>query len=120
MSRLVFFLSAFAGLMLAGCTPAPDEQQRALDQAEYQARLAAEPPPPPPAAVDASACDPVQAKWLVGKKATQAELEQVRSDAGARTVRTLKPGEGVTMEFDATRLNVELDEAGVVASVRCG
>ncbi|HZF99194.1 MAG TPA: I78 family peptidase inhibitor [Pseudoxanthomonas sp.] len=120
MSRLVFFLAAFAGLALAGCAPAPDEQQRALDQAEHQARLAAEPPPPPPVAVDASACDPVQAKWLGGKKATQAELEQARSDAGARTVRTLKPGQVVTMEFDATRLNVELDEAGVVASVRCG
>jgi hypothetical protein len=122
MSRLVFLLAATVGLAMAGCAPAPDEQQRALEQAEARADLAAQPPPTPPpaAAVDASACDPVQAQWLVGTTPTDAEMEQARGDAGAQSVRSLKPGQVVTMEFNATRLNVELDEAGAVASVRCG
>lgn len=122
MSRLIFSLVAMGSLALAACAPTPDEQQQALDQAEQRAQLAAQPAPaaPPPTAVDAAACDAVQAQWLVGKIPTEAEVEQARTDAGAQSVRSLKPGQMVTMEFNATRLNLDVDDTGAVVGARCG
>jgi hypothetical protein len=35
-------------------------------------------------------------------------------------VRSLKPGDAATMDFNPNRLNVILDEKGVVGSVNCG
>ncbi len=123
MPRLVPVLALAAAFSLAACSPAPDEQQLARDQADQRAEeatLAAEPAPLEAPAVNASACDPVQAQWLVGTTPTDAQVEQARTEAGAETVRTLKPNEAVTLEFNDTRLNLEVDEAGVVQSVRCG
>lgn len=122
MSRLILAVVAMGSLALGACAPAPDEQQQALEQAEQRADIAAQPAPAPPAAaaVDAAACDPVQAQWLVGKTPTEADIEQARTDTGAQSVRSLKPGQVVTMEFDATRLNLDVDGAGAVVSVRCG
>ena len=87
--------------------------------AEERAEAAAQPAPPtpPPAA---TACDDSQAQWAVGKKVTEAEVEQARKDSGAETARTLKPDQMVTMEFNANRLNLDLDDSGTVTAVRCG
>jgi len=76
------------------------------------------PEAPPPA--DATACDATQAQWLVGKTPGQADADQARTDARATSVRLLKPDQPVSMEFNAARLNIELDEKGMVVSVRCG
>jgi hypothetical protein len=40
--------------------------------------------------------------------------------AGAQRFRWLRPGEVVTMEYDASRLNLEVDATGKVIRVRCG
>jgi len=120
MSRFLPCLAFAATLTLAACTAAPDEQQLARDQAVERAQQAAQPQPVGAPAVDAAACDPVQAQWLVGTTPSEAEIEQARTDAGAQSVRSLRPNEVVTMEFNDTRLNLEVDEAGVVQSVRCG
>lgn len=119
MSRSTLPCSVLMTLVLAACAPTPDEQQQAVDQAEQRAIADAQ-PAAEPAAVDAGGCDPVQAQWLVGKVPTEAEMEQARTDTGAKISRTLKPGEVVTMEFNASRLNVDVDEAGIAVSVRCG
>ncbi len=123
MPRLHPALTLAASCTLAACSPAPDEQQLALDQAEQraeQAAQAAQSAPLQAPAMNAAACDPVQAQWLVGTTPTDAEMEQARTDAGAQSLRRLRPNEMVTMEFNDTRLNLEVDEAGVVQSVRCG
>ncbi|WCE05938.1 I78 family peptidase inhibitor [Pseudoxanthomonas sp. JBR18] len=113
MSLLVLGLSACSG-------PQPDEQQRAVAQSEQRAEAAAtatgEQAPP----ADASACDATQAQWLVGKTPTQADLDQAKQDTGAESVRVLKPNQVVTMEFNAARLNVEVDDKGAASAVRCG
>lgn len=119
MSRLVIPL--LLALSLAACAPDPDEQTAAAERSQAAAEAAAQPTAtnaPPP--VSEGACDDVQAQWLVGKTATEADLEQARKDAKAETVRQLKPGQPVTMEFNAARLNAELDEKGAVTAVRCG
>ena len=40
--------------------------------------------------------------------------------AARETARTLKPDQAVTMEFNANRLNLDLDDAGAVTAIRCG
>ena len=119
MSRLLLPAAALLTLCLAACTPKPDEQEQALAQSEERAEEAAQPAPPAPPAV-ATACDDSQAQWAVGKKVTEAEVEPARKDSGADAVRTLKPTQAVTMEVNANRLTLDLDEAGAVTAIRCG
>lgn len=120
MPRLTCLLATALLLAACGAPPPPDEQQQAAAQAQAEtlADAKAAPDTAPPA--NATACNDNQAQWLVGKVPAQADLEQARKDTGAARVRTLTPGQPVTLEFDAARLNVELDGNGAVASVRCG
>jgi len=112
---------AVLALSLAACgAPAPDEQEQALADAQHAAEADAQPATTEPAPAPAEACDALQAQWTVGKTLSAEELEQARKDAGAQSVRSIAPGQVMTMEFRADRLNVELDEQGVVVSVRCG
>lgn len=119
MSRFLMPCVALLTLALAACAPTPDEQEQATAQSEQRAEEAAQPAPPEPATA-AAACDDSQAQWAIGKKATDADVEQARKDSGAQTARTLKPGQAVTMEFNANRLNLDLDAAGLVTAIRCG
>ncbi|MEJ1097394.1 MULTISPECIES: I78 family peptidase inhibitor [unclassified Pseudoxanthomonas] len=121
MTRLV--LPLLLALSLAACAPDRDEQTEATERSQAAANAAAQPvadaaTAPPP--VSEGGCDDVQAQWLVGKPATDADVEQARKDAKATLVRQLKPGQAVTLEFNESRLNVELDAKGVVTAVRCG
>lgn len=111
--------------MLAALTacgkPQLDEQeavsakaQQAAEQASAPAPAAAPEPPP------IGSCDATQVQSLVGQALTDAVSEQARSDAGAKSVRVLKPGQMVSMEFNGERLNLEVDAKNVIASVRCG
>ena len=120
MSRLLPPAVALLTLCLAACAPKPDEQEQAVAQSEERAEEVAQPAPPPPAPPAATACDDSQAQWAVGKKVTDADVEQARKDSGAQIARTLKPGQMVTMEFNANRLNLDLDDTGAVTAIRCG
>jgi hypothetical protein len=70
-------------------------------------------PPADPAAADT--CNMAQYAVLVGKPATDPAVP-----AASATVRIIKPGDQVTMDFNAARLNIELDAAGNITGVRCG
>ena len=76
-----------------------------------------EPMAPP---LPAAACDAGKAQWAVGNALDEVLLERARVDAGAAAVRSLKPGQMVTMEINAERLNVDVDADGNVTGVRCG
>jgi hypothetical protein len=106
-------------LLLGACTgPAAEEQDEALDQAQQVAAAAAtaESATPPPV----GSCDASQVQGLVGQTWSEAMLEPAKADAGASDARVLKPNQPVTMEFIGERLNIEIDEKGVVSGVRCG
>ena len=115
--RLINILAL--SLLLGACAPTPDEQELAVTQSEQRAEAAAQPAPPEPA-VPVGSCDDSQAQWAIGKTVGEADVEQARKDSGAKTARTLKPGQVVTMEFNADRLNLDLDDTGAVTAVRCG
>ena len=57
---------------------------------------------------------------LVGQPYSDAIGAQAQQDASARQLRVLKPDDMTTMEFVGERLNIEVDEKGVVTGLRCG
>lgn len=65
-------------------------------------------------------CNAAKAQPLVGK----ARSAKLGADAlrlsGAGTLRWLRPGDIVTMEYREDRLNIELDAKGLVKAIRCG
>lgn len=85
-------------------------------------RMADEPPPRRMPGSDATLanCDPDAARSAIGKLATVEVVEQARAAAGANVVRTLKPGQMVTMEYHASRLTLRVDDANVIVDVNCG
>ncbi len=108
-------------LTLAACSPAPDEQTAATEQSQAAAAEAATPPTDAaPADALTGSCDDTQAQWIIGKTPEEKDIEQARTDSKSQLVRSLKPGDAATMEFNPSRLNVILDEKGVATSVNCG
>jgi ABC-type enterochelin transport system substrate-binding protein len=67
-----------------------------------------------------SRCNAAPAQFAVGRNADAALENEVRTRTGAKTVRVLKPNQIVTMEFNAERLNLSVDDAGRVTRVACG
>ena len=68
----------------------------------------------------ASSCDSSGLDSLVGKNADTALVEQAQRKSGAETARVLRPHQPVTMEYNSRRLNIDVDEAGVVKQFSCG
>lgn len=68
----------------------------------------------------AGQCNADAAQGHVGHAATAEMIEAARKDAGADSVRTLKPGQAVTMEYLAGRLNLYLDANGKIERIGCG
>ena len=52
---------------------------------------------------------------LVGKN-----VADIDTAALGENVRVLKPGDAATMDFNAQRINIKTDDAGVVTEVTCG
>lgn len=77
----------------------------------------ASPPAPPPAA---SQCNAQPAQFAVGQSSTSSVMESARVRSGAQMARILRPGQIITKEFDAQRLNLEVDANGRILAVRCG
>jgi hypothetical protein len=82
--------------------------------------------PPPPADVTTTTttapatCDAAAAGFAMGQAYSESLAEDVRRRTGARTVRSLRPGQAVTLEYNAERINLDLDLAGRVTRARCG
>jgi len=124
-TRMLLPLAMLAALSACSAGNPPDddgaEQEQALTAAQQAAESAAT--PPPAGTVDAApptACDATQVQGLVGQALEEGTTEQARTDAGAKSVRVLNPGDMVTMEFDSERLSIEVDAAGKITSLRCG
>jgi hypothetical protein len=73
-----------------------------------------------PSGTSAQVCDADKAESAVGQRSNSGLVEQYRKLAGAKTARALRPHAVMTLEYDATRLNLRLDDNDVVISVNCG
>ncbi len=100
-----FFAALFATTLIAGCA-AP----------ERAAPIDVRPVIPPPG----GRCDAGPAQSAVGQSSTARNVESARVAAGARMARILRPGQMVTKEYDAERLNLDVDAKGHILAARCG
>lgn len=57
---------------------------------------------------------------IVGAPLTEVLLADIRARLGSKPLRIIRPGEMVTMDFSADRLNIDVDNVGRVQRVRCG
>ena len=78
------------------------------------------PEPAPAAPAPVAECNAQPAQFAVGQNSTAAVMESARARSGAHMARILRPGQMVTKEFNAQRLNLEVDAAGRIVAVRCG
>jgi hypothetical protein len=69
---------------------------------------------------DVMDCDASKAEWMIGQQPTAELLARGAADAGAQVSRYIRHDEMVTMEYHPSRLNVDLDEDGLIRAVRCG
>ena len=65
-------------------------------------------------------CDADKARGIVGQAFTAESAEAARLAATARTLRLVRPGMAVTMDYRGDRLTIDVDERDVVTSLRCG
>ena len=65
-------------------------------------------------------CNAAKAQPLVGRARSPELAAEALGLTGAGTLRWLRPGDIVTMEYREDRLNIELDSNGRVKAVRCG
>ena len=115
MSRLVLTFALLVSL--AACaTPEGDTTGATPSEPAAADPAPTVPAPTPPQA----ACDADAARGVVGQVATADVVEKARLAAGAQLVRTLKPGQVVTMEYHNSRLNLDVNAGNVITNVRCG
>jgi len=65
-------------------------------------------------------CDAAPAQRLIGRAATAELGAEALRLTSARTIRWIRPGDMVTMDFRPDRLNIDLDGQGRVSGLRCG
>lgn len=121
-----------AGLVVAAlcaCAPAGHTVADDTDSARVPSELQPVMPAPHPVPTDdptateedrMDGCNADAARKFIGQIATADVIEQARKAAGAALARTLQPGQVVTMEYHPSRLNIDVDDANVVANLRCG
>ena len=73
-------------------------------------------------AADASGgtCNAEPAQSHVGKPATDANVEAAFTASGAKTMRSIKPGQAVTMDYREDRVNIHQDASGNIERISCG
>ncbi|SDO51075.1 Peptidase inhibitor I78 family protein [Halomonas shengliensis] len=79
-----------------------------------------EPAPPPPRVADGDACGAERVQDRIGRAYDAALGEAIRAESGAVSMRVVRPGEAVTLDYRPERLNVRLDEDDVIAEIACG
>lgn len=107
------FLAVIAGVALMACSPSTEPAPAAPAEPASTSAPAPEPTPAPPVAADT--CNMAQYAALVGKPVTDPGVP-----AASVTVRIIKPGDQVTMDFLEARLNIDVDAAGNITGMRCG
>lgn len=113
-----------AALALGACATPPGDAaaQAQAAQAGNDVIAPAPTPTPAPAPADAATqCNADAAQSYIGQDASEATVAQAKAAAGATgALRVIKPGQPVTMDFRADRLNVEVDDGNAIVRISCG
>ena len=115
-------LSLLLGLAVAtaGCAEQGARSAGATTPASEPAPTVPESPPPSTDDGAKATCDASSLGDLVGKAATSELAADALKRSGAKSMRLLKPGMAVTMDYREDRLNIEVDAADKVVGSRCG
>jgi hypothetical protein len=70
--------------------------------------------------VGAGTCNAEPAQSYLGKPASDANLQAAFKASGARTMRSLKPGQPMTMDYREDRVNILQDASGNIERISCG
>ncbi|MBV1687423.1 hypothetical protein KRR38_06960 [Novosphingobium sp. G106] len=114
-------IGLIAALMLAACTQ-PDSQVPAPAVTPVPSPTA-QPAPPSESAKPEPAADECGASKLgsyMGQAAAADTMVKIKQTIGHERIRTINPGDAVTMDFRPDRLNVEVGEDGRIKRLRCG
>lgn len=65
-------------------------------------------------------CDAAAAQDLVGKPYSDAAGKDAQARTKSKSMRLIRPGMAVTMDFRNDRLNIEVDDKSVITAIRCG
>ena len=74
----------------------------------------------PEAVASGGPCTADAAQAWLGKPASAANVDAAFKASGAKTLRTLKPGDAMTMDYREDRVNVLQDAAGNIERISCG
>ncbi|WP_081948930.1 I78 family peptidase inhibitor [Litchfieldella xinjiangensis] len=81
-------------------------------------------PAPPPPRVDHTAaqqgCNAGSVQDRVGRTLNERLQDAIVSESGAQRIRVLRPGDMATMDHRPERINLHLDEKGVISRITCG
>lgn len=94
-------LLALCAAVLAGCQSASSEPDSSPRNSSGQ-------------------CNDGAVQGLVGKQANPELLDQARRESGAAIARILRPGDIVTLEYNAQRLTLSTDDTLVIQRLNCG
>lgn len=68
---------------------------------------------------DAGLCVAGPARFVLGRRASQRNIDAAFDASGARRLRVIEPGEMYTQDYREDRLNVQVDFRGIIVSVDC-
>ena len=75
------------------------------------------PPAPPPLA---ESCNAEAASWAMGHAVSDDIVERIRVETGSQSVRVIRPGQPVTMDYRGDRVNIKLNERDAIVGISCG
>lgn len=65
-------------------------------------------------------CNAEPAQSYIGKPADAANVQAAFKASGAKSLRSLKPGEAMTMDYREDRVNILQDASGNIERISCG
>ena len=73
-----------------------------------------------PGVAELHPCNAAPAQPWVGRRMTRARVSAAMRAAGAGSVRVIRPGDRISMDYITDRLNVEIDRGGRIQRLYCG
>lgn len=118
-------LALLAALAVGCSTPVDLSESSPRDTPDAAAPATERAPDSSPAGMDAMddteyRCDADSAQSLVGKAVNSDTEARAKALSGSKTVRTLRPDNVFTMEYNPQRINLRVDDQDIITSVGCG
>jgi hypothetical protein len=76
--------------------------------------------PQPEGIASGGTCNAEPAQSYVGKPASEANVQAAFKASGAKGMRSIKPGQAVTMDYREDRVNIHQDASGNIERISCG